>query len=76
MNDKITTKAKRRPGLIELIAVLATVIPRCLPPLAFFGVGGFRDLFRVDHLEPPPTPVKSSAKPTLHGRWHSSAERG
>ncbi|MCK6623784.1 MAG: hypothetical protein DPW09_19270 [Anaerolineae bacterium] len=38
--NKATTKAKRRRGFLELIVILATVIPCCLGIFAFFGVVG------------------------------------
>lgn len=64
MNDSQTTKAKRRPGLIELITLLATVIPCCLVSIAFLGIERVQDILSVGRPGAQPTWTPTIIEPT------------
>lgn len=72
MNHKQgTTNPKRRPGLLETVALLAAVIPCCLTTFAFLGVERIQDLWDAEQATP--TQIHGVGEPGLPTETATSA---
>jgi hypothetical protein len=56
-NNETTPRTKLRLGALELIVILATIIPCCLATFAFFGVERIQDLLGSGQATPAPTQI-------------------